>query len=346
MTNHLSTSQIIRLSVSALTEDEAAAAAVHCAECQSCHQQFVEELRRQRGSVPFTFTLEPEFWFRDDHVDFDLLVALADQTLDEERKEIVNIHLKTCETCRADVSSFLASRDASAREMDISYDRPGYQASHGVEAAPWWRRLQSPPIYALAAIVLLAVSVLIGIIAIYRISDPLDARKQDQTNPEIEQSPGLSPSPASSMVSSPSSVDDSAKVAVLKDAGGEVTIDKNGRVTGLDQVSEKSRQYIARAALSERIEPADVLGRFLVTGAACAAMIMKRDFDFCIPYATLWLRIDRFSDGRIYRAFRVIESTCWTLTGNMLVKARSCLQLKRNGKHRNGCAVVKSSHGS
>ena len=61
------------------------------------------------------------------------------------------------------------------------------------------------------------------------------------------------------MVSSPSGIDESAKVAVLKDTGGEVTIAKNGRVTGLDEASEKTRQYIAQAALSEQIEPADIL---------------------------------------------------------------------------------------
>ena len=79
MTHHLSTLQIKQLCVSALPEDELAAAAVHTAECQSCDQRFVEELKRQRGPVPFNFTLEPEFWFRNDHLDFDQLVGLADE---------------------------------------------------------------------------------------------------------------------------------------------------------------------------------------------------------------------------------------------------------------------------
>ena len=38
-----------------------------------------------------------------------------------------------------------------------------------------------------------------------------------------------------------------------------MTIDKNGRITGLDELSENNRQYIARAALSEQLEPPDVL---------------------------------------------------------------------------------------
>lgn len=261
MTDHLSTLQIEQLSVSALTGDDAAAAAVHTAECQSCHERFVEELRRQRGGARFNFTLDPEFWFRHDHVDFDLLVELADETLDEETEEIINIHLRTCETCREDVRSFLAFREDTAREMKVSYGPTYYEPSNVIAGAPWWQGLQRRSVYAAAAIVLLAITVLLGVIALNRRSDPLEAIKKDQSNPGIDGSPKITPSPAPNVTSSPSTIDDSTKVALLKDVGGEVTIDKHGRVTGLDEISENSRQYIARAVLSERLEPGNVLRR-------------------------------------------------------------------------------------
>ena len=262
MTDHLSTLQVKQLCVSALPEAELAAAAAHTAECQSCNQRFVEELKRRRGPAPFNFTLEPEFWFRNEHLDFDDLVGLADNTLDQEMVEILNIHLKTCEACREDVRSFLAFRDTSARELEISYGRPEYQITHhDLGAARWWQRLQSRPIYAVAAVVFVAVAILIGVIVVNRKSGPLEAGNQDQTNQGIARNPGVSPTPGPSVASSPTSVDDSAIVAILKDGGGEVTIDKTGRITGLNEVSEKSRQYVARAASSEQIEPAEVLRR-------------------------------------------------------------------------------------
>jgi hypothetical protein len=102
--------------------------------------------------------------------------------------------------------------------------------------------------------------VFIGVIALNRRAGPLEISKQDHTNSGTERGPNSSPSPAPDVISGPSSVADT-KVAVLKDGGGEVTIEKNGHVTGLEGVSENSRQYIARAALSERIEPAEVLRR-------------------------------------------------------------------------------------
>jgi hypothetical protein len=105
-----------------------------------------------------------------------------------------------------------------------------------------------------AAIVLVTVAVLIGVIALSRRSGPLEANKQEQIDRDSERSPGITPTQAPS-------VEDSAKVAILKDAGGEVTIERDGRIRGLDEVSENSRQYVARAALSEQIAPSDVLRR-------------------------------------------------------------------------------------
>jgi len=143
--------------------------------------------------------------------------------------------------------------------VNISYVRPEYHDTH-VGTTQWWQRLQSRPVYAVATIVLLALAVLIGVIALKR-SGPLEASKQDQRNSVTERGPDIYPSPAPDVASSPSSAADSAKIAILKDRGGEVTIEKDGRVTGLEEVSENSRQYIARAVLSERIDTAEVLKR-------------------------------------------------------------------------------------
>jgi hypothetical protein len=246
--------------VSALPDDEAASAAVHMADCEDCHQRFVAELNHHRGSIPFTFTLDPEFWFRDDHVDFDLLVGLADETLDHDTQEIISVHLRTCETCREDVRSFLAFRKASAGEMNVSYARPDYKSTQNLIApARSWRGSPTISAYAVAAIVLLAVGLLIGMIALKRNPGALEASNKEQTNTAAERNPAVSPFPSSDAVSTPSQLDDSGNIAKLKDRSGEVTIGKNGHVTGLDNISDDTRQYIARAALSEQIPLADVL---------------------------------------------------------------------------------------
>ena len=115
---HPSPSQLERFCVCALAEDELIAVAEHVADCSSCHDRFIDELRRKNGSAPFAVDLTPEFSFRHDHLEFEQLVDLADGKLDRCMRQIIDIHLRTCETCREDVRSFLAFRKAETKEPD------------------------------------------------------------------------------------------------------------------------------------------------------------------------------------------------------------------------------------
>jgi hypothetical protein len=273
VSDHLSPSQLERFCVSALKEDELAAVTMHVADCQSCHQQFTEELRHQRGPTPISLTLAPEFWFRHDHVDFAQLIGLAEKSLDAITREIVDIHLKVCGTCREDVRSFLAFRKQSARDMEVSYGPTGHaSAREGFSELPWWRGFGWRPAYALAAVVLAAVALVIVGIVLKRRSDSLAAKKNEPTQINILASPtptnnnpaGLpSPSrPEPSRSPDPTSrptIDNPDAIAVLKDGRGEVTIGKSGRLTGLDDISSISRQEIAQAVLTERTETSEVL---------------------------------------------------------------------------------------
>ena len=110
MSTHVSGSQMERFVVGAVEDVDLVSIATHLADCELCDEAFVEELRSRVGAGPFMFSLEPEFWFRHDHLEFEDLVSIADEMLDDELKEIFDIHLKTCRGCREDLSSFLAFR--------------------------------------------------------------------------------------------------------------------------------------------------------------------------------------------------------------------------------------------
>ncbi len=272
MSDHPSTPQIEHFCLSALPEAELATIALHVADCQTCHHQFTETLRQQKGAAPLSFTLAPEFWFRHDHVDFEQLVGLADDKWDGETREIIEIHLKGCGTCDEDVRSFLAFREQSAR--DVSYGPTGHASTReGFSGLPWWRSLGWKPASALAALVLAAVALVIVVSVNKRKSDTLQAKKNEPTQTSVQASPTptnsnpanlpapLAQEPARSPngSSSPTTVDTSTAVAVLKDGRGDVTIDKSGHVTGLNEVSLVSKQEIAQASLTERIEKPDIL---------------------------------------------------------------------------------------
>ncbi len=218
-----------------------------------------------------SFTLAPEFWFRHDHVDFDQLVGLAEKNLDATTREIIDIHLEVCGTCREDVRSFLAFRKQSAR--DVSYGPTGRASTReGFSGLPWWRSSGWKPAYAVAAIVLAVVALVIGAIALKRRSDSLEAKKNEPTQISVQatptpsnSSPAKLPSPSApepsrspDATTSPA-IDNSTAVAVLKDGQSEVTIDKSGHVTGLDDISLVRRQEIGQASLTERIETPEIL---------------------------------------------------------------------------------------
>lgn len=104
----------------ALEHHELVSVATHLVGCESCEKSFVEELRHRVGSGPFTFSLDPEFWFRHDHLEFEDLVRIADETLESELREIFGIHLGTCGRCDRDLSSLLHFRKLE-NESDEPY---------------------------------------------------------------------------------------------------------------------------------------------------------------------------------------------------------------------------------
>lgn len=261
MTDHLSTLQLKRFSVSALEEDELAAVAMHTADCQTCQHQFSEELKRRRGQAPNSFTLNPEFWFRNDHLDFDQLASLADGTLNPTAREIVDFHLKVCEACREDVRSLQAFRKETVRDIEVSYAPTGYASSkNNISGSRGWRSLLWQPTYAVAAIVVGLLVLIVAAVVFKNRSATLDAKKNEPAQINVQASPSPSqPEQSRSPDSIPSPSIDANVVAVLKDGRGEVAIDRNGRVTGLEEVSSISRQEIAQVVLTERMPAPSVL---------------------------------------------------------------------------------------
>lgn len=167
-----------RFCAKVLPEIELTEIARHVVACQPCEQEFTEELRRQRPSDGVGFTLALEFWFQHDHLDLDQLVSLADNQLEETQREIVDVHLKVCGTCREDVHSFLAFREKTAQEMDVSY--ASIRRAPTVEVAGrvgWW---QAPPwrlAYAAGVLVLVTLRIIAVAMILKKRPEPVEVKK-------------------------------------------------------------------------------------------------------------------------------------------------------------------------
>ena len=304
MTEHIPTSKIELFAAQGLPETEVAVAARHLADCSDCHQEFVATLRRQRETADVSFTLDPEFWFRHDHVDYEQLVDLAEDKLDSDDREVIDVHLKVCPSCREDVRSFLAFREQIAPELENSYAPAGPlpARTRSLSISTLWHSLALKPIYA-AAVVIIGIAIVIGAaLLLKRRAENLEAKQV----PTPQSSPGpasdravnlLSPQPTPN--ESPTENPDSPAIVVLKDRGVAVTVDKTGTVVGLDDVPNDTREAIAQVFLSERLEPPAILKELRGQRASLRGSTNAQPFKLTYPSRTVIISDQpRFSWGK------------------------------------------------
>jgi hypothetical protein len=281
MAEHIPKPEIERFSVSALPEEQLEAIAKHVAECETCYQVLAETLRRQRATEGIKFTLAPEFWFRHDHLEYEQLVGIAEDKLDVTEREIIDIHLSACATCREDVRSFLAFRQEIEPELRVHYGPATQTPKAGkVSAWNWWQGLAWKPIYA-TAIIILVFGLVIGLVTLVKrrtanlevkqTQPPLNINTPRQTPTSENQAISIQRTPApvpsqQSTIPSPSPalpvknaaplkpVDNASAVAVLNDERRTVTIDKAGNVSGLDEIPQNTRHEIGEALLAGNIK--------------------------------------------------------------------------------------------
>jgi len=275
-----------RFSVRALPVGELTVIAEHVAGCTTCQKQFTETLRSRRGSAPLKFTLAPEFWFRHEHVDYEQLVGLADNTLDATEREITDIHLKVCGSCKEDVRSFLAFRQEIEPELRVRNEPHTRNPLHGQALHwNWWQGLGRKPVYAFAGVILIAVALAIALIVFRHGTsvfeawkspapqaspkrapngDGAEAAASPATTPPNNESastspkPTIEPSPKRSIENPAPQIGNSAVLA-LNDGRSTITLNKDGKVTGLDDVLPETKRDIATALVAEKIERPAVL---------------------------------------------------------------------------------------
>jgi hypothetical protein len=279
MTGHITTSRIQRFRVRALPVGELTSIAEHLDGCPSCNQQFTQMLRSRLVLEPLKITLAPEFQFRHEHVDFEQLVRLANETMDVSEREILDVHLKVCASCHEDVRSFLAFREQIDNETEPAIAaEPTWE---NLSWFAWWRGLAWNPAYA-AAVILIGIALVIGVaLLLKRRAGNLEAKQTQPTQGIIDPSkqtptpenhavnlrPTPAPAPSEQLPRGASSppltvknqeglkpLENAGVVAALNDERGKVTVDKTGNVSGLDEIPWNTRQEIGEVLLAENIK--------------------------------------------------------------------------------------------
>jgi len=120
MIEHIRSQKMRAFCARALEHAEMTEVAEHLAACPECRRLFQGVFQELNDHQPVSLNLSPELLFRHEHLDFDQLASLADDNLDDEDKEIINIHLRACNRCREDVRSFMEFRRQIESEININ----------------------------------------------------------------------------------------------------------------------------------------------------------------------------------------------------------------------------------
>jgi hypothetical protein len=323
--------------------------AKHLAQCETCHQLFSDTLRRQRGSEGVSFTLAPEFWLRHEHLDYEQLVGLAEKTLDTTDHEVIDIHLAMCPTCREDVSGFLAFRQQIEPELRVHYGPiVKERASEKLSWLAWWRALARKPAY-VAALVLIGIGLVMAVLVLKRRAANLEARQTSpsQTNtgavgqtptPDNQAVKNVLPTPApipSAQLPGPASSpqltvknrqsvkqpENAGAVVALNDVARTVTVDRAGRVSGLDDIPATTRRVITEALLAERLEPPKIVRDLAGENSTLRGSNRGQSFKLLSPARAVIIdrqpvfKWEKLSGANAYRVY-VLDSR-----GHQLVKS-------------------------
>lgn len=158
--------------------------AAHISDCEACRRLFQQTAARQMEPLPTSINLSPQFWFKDDHLEYEELIDLVEDRLDAQEREIINLHTTTCEMCREDLRSFREFVNQVERDLQAG-DRVEEQ-----NQSSWWKwpALNWKWGYAAA---LAAAGIIVFSMIVWRRS-------------ETPQLPNIGPSPAPSTIASSS----------------------------------------------------------------------------------------------------------------------------------------------
>jgi predicted anti-sigma-YlaC factor YlaD len=259
MTEHIHSLEMRAFCARALENAEMTEIAEHLAACLECLRLFQGVFQEMNDHQPVSLNLSPELLFRHEHLDFDQLVSLADDNLDDEDKEIVNIHLRACERCREDVRSFMEFRRQIESAINIS-PATGQPVKWTEKLSGWLYRpkAQLRPLYAGTIIVALGLALL----AFFLLRDD---GKKDQRALTTPSPVTITPSPQPSVSEQPTPLHgirpttDKDIIASLRDGARKIVVSRTGAVRGIEAIPDNLQQQIRDALLSQEIRKPESL---------------------------------------------------------------------------------------
>lgn len=192
------------------------------------------------------------------HLDYEQhLEPYVDGTADDIDREIVESHVAECSRCADELRDLLAFKEQPAAAIPVRVP-----SSRWKQWLRQWAWLPRPAL----AMALVAAVVAVGMAFLWwtryaasRRSEQAQANLRDVSQP----SPAATPAQPKSTVDQ---IPSAQPLIVLNDAGGEVTVNQQGRLEGLQELPPDLRESVERALTTRRLHASPALSGWL-TGA-------------------------------------------------------------------------------
>jgi anti-sigma factor RsiW len=265
LSEHLTQTQIEDYGRHTLPAAEFLSASKHLRDCEACRlrvervldddEMFYALKSEALGSSAVTATSSAE----QAHLTFERTAAYVDGTLAGEELQVVKDHLTGCEQCAMAADDLRAFRNQVTPGLDREYRQPPAPAT----TENRWRRFvaamrarapRAPAVVvgsALAALLMIAAGRLIW-----------RAIERNGKNPKTAQTTSSPTAPVVTPVVSPNPTQEGGPamvIAQLNDGAGQVVLDGNGKLSGIDHLPPAYQQMIKNALTSERLEKSALL---------------------------------------------------------------------------------------
>lgn len=251
MSEHLSQMQLTGYSGRTLPPQELLAVDNHLASCDACH----ERLTRILPAVGKRVISEPFGSGETFHLDYEQhLEPYVDGKADDIDREIVDSHVALCSKCATDLRDLVAFREQPV---------PAFTAN-ARGTSSWWKQwlpqLPSLPAPALAMAVVIAVFIL-AMAVLFWTTKPVSQPGQ-QAGPGAPAPANEQPSPSSTEHTTETDAASNQReepLIALNDAGGQVIVNKAGKLEGLQDLPPDLRESVERALNTRRLRTSPAL---------------------------------------------------------------------------------------
>ena len=256
MSEHLSAQTIEQYWRRTIAPIELLAAVDHLAICDDCRRRAAHVVGAKDVLPSVQSSLHAEI----EHVSYEQMASFVDGQLTAADRESVESHLKLCGECADEVSDLQNFRMSMATAPQTT-DEPPAKTTFRERLSAFWSTSWSPRFAtaSIAAVLLVLVAGALIVMWKTRVSN-------DRSSTEVASVPSPSPeAPTQANAgnentgSNESSSNDSTIAIELNDAGGRITLDKQGNITGLDALAPSAKSAVARALTAERVEQSQAL---------------------------------------------------------------------------------------